>query len=289
MKRGFTLIELVVAIAILAIIAGFAGAIFHVSVDSHRIASANAEIMQKLRALTDQLGRDCAGIRKDAPMAILFRMDPLGKRRDSIAFVADGDFQSVRQYWRMQPDESQVSKTVAGNLASVYYGPAMPSDPNILARKQKMLTYDIALINRPVLSDPDEFLIDSFAAWRIDLNDVTFPDWVAAPMVNPQLEEELPLYMMTGVTEFMIQIADLHPEEKVISWFPADYVFNGGLDRDGDGMFGFYYNIPNDLSISDWRAWFYNWPRAIKFTFTLTDSKNIVPERTFTHIVYIGD
>ncbi|MHC4157360.1 MAG: type II secretion system protein [Planctomycetota bacterium] len=50
MRRGFTLIELVVAVAILALISSFAGAIFSVSIDSHRTAMANAEIMRKLRA-----------------------------------------------------------------------------------------------------------------------------------------------------------------------------------------------------------------------------------------------
>ena len=57
MRKAFTLMEMVVALGILAIVMSFAGVIFRVSVDSHRLALANAEILQKLRAITEQL--DC--------------------------------------------------------------------------------------------------------------------------------------------------------------------------------------------------------------------------------------
>ncbi|MBA7661929.1 hypothetical protein ES703_69949 [subsurface metagenome] len=51
MKRAFTLIELVVAVAILAMVLGFASVIFRVSIEAYRTAGANTEIMQKLRAV----------------------------------------------------------------------------------------------------------------------------------------------------------------------------------------------------------------------------------------------
>ncbi len=66
--KGFTLIELVVAIALLAMVLGFSGLIFKTCIEAHRTAGANSEIMQKLRAITDQLNRDFKGLQKDTPL-----------------------------------------------------------------------------------------------------------------------------------------------------------------------------------------------------------------------------
>ena len=291
-NKAFTLIELVVSVAILAMVASFAGVIFKVSIESYRVTAANAEIMQKLRAVTDQLNRDFAGIRKDAPMAIQFWMDTDGTRTrcDSIAFFANGDFQSVRQYEYRRSDGSQALRTVSGNVASIYYGRRSGPDPNILARKQKILTSDTSLIGSPLLSDADEFLIDSLAVWRVNLNADSFMDWVVnPPRVNPYLpylEEDLPLYMVEGVAEFMIQVFAGVSEDGRFVWLPDDSVF------DDDDIFGFFYNVPLGRAISEGRDNWYdqsmNWPKAIKFTFTLYDSKGIIEGgRTFTHIVYL--
>jgi len=279
MKKAFTLVELVVAIAILAMMSGFAGVIFSVSVDSHRTALANAEIMHKLRAITDQLNRDFAGIRKDAPMAIQFRFD--SARRDSIAFFATGDFQSIRQYWRNDSD-GLAQRTVRGNIASIYYG--LASEPNnILARKQKIFTSDPCLTDWPLMADADEFLRDSLAVWRVNVNDISFANWIAPPFINlDDLERDLPLYMIDGIDDFMIQIGivEIIDSKTIIKWLPESV----------DDVFGFFYNIPTGIEPNNWSDESLNWPKALKFTFTLYDSKGIVKEgRTFTHIVYIDN
>jgi len=291
-NKAFTLIELVVAIAILVLVTSFAGAIFKVSIDSHRTGLANAEIMQRLRAITDQFNRDFKGIRRDAPMAIQFRRDN-GTRRDSIVFFANGDFQSIRQYW-YSGSSGPALRTVSGNVASIYYGQASGPDPNILARKQKILTSDTSLTDSPLLGDPNEFLIDSLAVWRVGLDDANFANWVANPRVDfySYLEEDLPLYMTDGVANFMIQVAEWDQASGIFKWFP---------DSNFAGVFGYFYNVPlNEEEIDDWYDWSASWPRAIRFTFTLCDSRGIIrehdpetgvmrPGRTFTHIVYLGD
>ena len=290
-NKAFTLIELVVAIAILAMMSGFAGVIFNVSVGSHRAALANADIMQRLRAITDQLDRDFKGIRQDAPMAIQFWRDVDGTRRDSITFFANGDFQSIRQYL-YDKGGTPTLRTVSGNVASIYYGRAY-NDPNILARKQKILTSDTSMIYSPLLYDANEFLIDSLAVWRVDLNDISFVDWVTPPDVDPRFEEDLPLYVTGDVNNFMIQVAEWNLGTGTFIWFPdnSDSIFENVLvDSDDNDRFGFFYNVPGGLTIADWTDLSANWPRAIKFTFMLYDSRGIITEgRTFTHIVYIGD
>ena len=292
-NKAFTLIELVVAIAILVLVTSFAGAVFRISIGSHRTGLANAEIMQRLRAITDQFNRDFKGIRRDAPMAIQFRRDG-DTRRDSIVFFANGDFQSIRQYW-YSGSSGPALRTVVGNVASIYYGQASDepgSDPNILARKQKILTSDTSLTDSPLLSDPNEFLKESLAVWRVGL-DANFANWVANPRVDfySYLEEDLPLYMTDGVANFMIQVAEWDGETFI--WFPDNSHFT-------DDIFGFFYNAPITNVPVSWSDESASWPKAVKFTFTLYDSRGIIREcdpetgvmrqgRTFTHIVYLGD
>jgi len=172
--RGFTLIELLVAISILAIALSIAGVIFRVSIESHRAAIANAEVMQKLRAITDQLNSDFKGLQTDAPLLMWFRQDPNdpNQRYDQIMFFAAGDFQSTQLYDGNPPAVPLVpaltGRPIRGNVARVYYGQAQsldsrdntmkyPFDLNrqerLLARRQHILTADPELYVWPSAGD----------------------------------------------------------------------------------------------------------------------------------------
>ena len=169
MRKAFTLIELMVSIAILAIVMSFAGAIFKFGIDSQRVAMANVEIMQKFRAITDQLNSDFAGFRKDGEIFVVWSAAPGGPedpnydrdgyvRFDRIMFFANGDFQS----YRGNP------KVIEGNLARICYtvanrppaGPGLdPVRPPVqrprqraLARTQHVLTADPTLPANPLAS-----------------------------------------------------------------------------------------------------------------------------------------
>src|SRR4030042_6661739 len=113
MRKAFTLIELVVSIGILAMVLSFAGVIFRVSIDSHRTAIANAEIMQKLRAITDQLNADFKSIASSYGGYIGFNTDKYtidgvttNINPDCIDFFTNGDYKSTSQYG---------GKTISGN------------------------------------------------------------------------------------------------------------------------------------------------------------------------------
>jgi prepilin-type N-terminal cleavage/methylation domain-containing protein len=148
--QGFTLVELVVAIGIMGLVILFAGNVFKASIGSYRIASAQAEIMQKFRAITDQLNNDFRGLRKDAPLFIWFQFDPtdINNRLDQIMFFADGDFQSIQTYntytgpgiynGSIIPQPS--GSPVVSNLARIYYGQAQSIDP-----RNNTITYPVAL------------------------------------------------------------------------------------------------------------------------------------------------
>ena len=116
MKKAFTIIELLVATALLAMLIAISGMVFSTAVKAHRTANAAAEVAAKLFALTDQLNRDFQGLRKDMPAAIWFEYDSnTGKRYDQIQFFADGTFSSSRQWG---------GASLEGNTARVYYGHA---------------------------------------------------------------------------------------------------------------------------------------------------------------------
>jgi prepilin-type N-terminal cleavage/methylation domain-containing protein len=115
MRRAFTLIELIVAMGILAMMLSFASVIFKVSIDSHRTAIANAEIMQKLRTITDQIDADLKGLCKDDEIFVIWSAEydsDLGRyvRFDRIVFFCSGDFQSYG-----------TSPMVRGNVARICY------------------------------------------------------------------------------------------------------------------------------------------------------------------------
>jgi prepilin-type N-terminal cleavage/methylation domain-containing protein len=129
-RCGFTLVELMVAVGLLAMIIAFSSIIFRFGIDAHRVSAANAEIMQKARAITEQLNSDLRGLRKDAPLLIWFEQkNTPGEpdRYDQIMFFADGEFSSLQLYGSNgEPvaidDPIQTNaEVIRGNLARIHY------------------------------------------------------------------------------------------------------------------------------------------------------------------------
>jgi len=294
MKKAFTLIELVVTIALLAMVIFFASEIFKVSVDAHRTSGANAEIMQKLRAITDQLNADFKGFR----WSPLFKVDfgfgeseidgqTVGVRSDGILFFANGDFQSTMQHGHTAED-----KTVVGNVGGIFYGLAdVPSyspqerlNPRkkILMRRQTILTADSDWDNMD-LGDAGEYSdekgassLSEVAAKQVSVGDWNTPD-MRALISNRNLDvtntDDLVKYMAKGVDDFSIQY---------VGWEYPDRNFE----------FNEWRPTNDDLRNNEWNdsKIIRIVPSALKFTFKLYDSKGIIKNgKTFTHIVYLGD
>ena len=346
-SKAFTLIELVVTIAILTMVISFTSVIFNVSIDAHRTSAASAEIMQKFRAITDQLNRDFRSLQKDAPLLIWFREDANfidNNRFDQIMFFAAGDFQSIQLY---------NGSPLVGNVARIHYSQAQSRDPfddnmkppwliddereRLLARRRHILTadsdvdlwpynplVDTSFLGRfPQLNPQGRYKNEvyehdslSLAQWKTIMIDdydsnvlsvcFGFPPWVDKR--DPNTFHKL---MCEGVGSFAIQWAywyyDPVPTLSRFRWFPSE-------NPDGDNdtadshfdqwpttdWFGVHFNIPDAYSIGNWfivEDTLYEsgtfdgfYPRALKFTFTLYDSKGIIKNgREFTHIVYLGD
>ncbi|MFC1635983.1 type II secretion system protein J [Planctomycetota bacterium] len=344
-NNGFTLIELLVAIGILAVVISFAGLIFNVSMDAQRTAMANAEIMQKFRAIINQLNTDFRGLSKNSEIFVVWVARPLPananhrdndldgyERFDRIMFFTNGDFQSYK-----------VNPVVRGNMARVCYMIARKNnvraegqdrDERALARTQHILTADAALAG---FLDPNNFSATDWFEWnnRYEYDKMSPETWKRIPwenkkdmlsvitdttvgnstvneqvrgaMVDPADPNSIHMLLCEGVAEFKIQ-----------GWSDTEQRWLPEVDPDGDGDLAdthFYdptdSNVPGVLypypphggvKINHFR----NYPReeideehfgsipglgrALKFTFTLFDSRGIIKDgRTFTHIVYLDN
>jgi len=366
--NGFTLIELMVAIGLLAIVLSFAGVIFNAGINTHRTALANAEIMRKLRAITDQLDSDFQGLCKDAPLMIFFRQEPRSdpNRYDQIMFFADGDFQSTQPYDGDPLVPALTGMPIRGNVARIYYGQAysldrsdgtmkypfyLEKEDRVLARRQHILSADpnlalwpnpadvngtfgaIDLVSGRYGNDVNEHDSLSLAQWQVldtgvydvaggNILDICF-DFL--PYMDVRDARTIHKLMCEGLGSFAVQWAYYDPDYGRFHWFPSD-------DPDGTGayshfdlakvdippaspkvlpgyppgfeVFGAFFNIPGSFKINYWAIpslMRYNpnpsiprrfpsgfYPSALKFTFTLFDSKGVIKQgRTFTHIVYL--
>ncbi len=263
MRKAFTLIELVVAIGVLAMVLSFASAIFKISIDSQRTAIANAEIMQKLRTITDQLDADFKSVMYEYRGSVTFNTETFNiggnsvdVNSDCIAFFTSGDFQSTGQY---------AGRTMAGNVACIFYGQPDPNSfsavpkpqDKILLRRQTILAGDASSDG----SSTGEFYKKSLSEWRVDPQFADPRNWARRPLIDPSdLQTYLTMYLADGVDNFTIEFAEWNPTGQ-LRW-----------TRTKTGT-------PQNINT-----------RAFKFTFTLYDPKGVIENgRTFTHIVYLHD
>jgi len=183
MKKAFTIIELLVAMGLLAVLIAVSAMAFAMAVKAYRTADASSEILVKLQAITDQLNADFAGLQKDMPLAIWCQYDTSsGRRYDQMLFFADGVFQSVGQYDN-DPTAAQNLTIVSGAISRIYYGQADLINfakrslagkavtqnywnANVLSRRQHILTSDTGLVQFPVMDNVS--FISSFAPFALN-------------------------------------------------------------------------------------------------------------------------
>jgi prepilin-type N-terminal cleavage/methylation domain-containing protein len=143
MKKGFTIIELLLAVTLLAILLVVSGAVFRMAAKAYRTAAATGEIARKLRAITDQLDADFRGLRKDGEMLIVWvpvAMDADDKWLDGttagpaapaqidhyacmdrIMFFANGDFYSYNEWPKAPVPLQRPAAVLRGNVARICY------------------------------------------------------------------------------------------------------------------------------------------------------------------------
>jgi len=300
-SRAFTLIELVVAIAILVIVISFAGVIFKVSISSYRTATASAEIMQKLRAITDQLNRDFKGLGKDGYLIIhsqiqtgrseYINWSPADFRADRLFYFTTGDSQS----WFVTNVRSNITKVYFGHDNRSLNVAALPVSEWSLARHVKLIT--------PVFSGPNDCDSLSYAGFKADIP-ATEAD--AASLLTSGIlidiqnnPDDVRGLMCRDVGEILIEWTDgtryPNPDNSLV-WFGFSKARIDGIPPVIAPRPEYATVEQIDMTVPFYRATWtpltpkQYWPKALKFTFTLYDSKEILKQgRPFTHIVYFGD
>jgi prepilin-type N-terminal cleavage/methylation domain-containing protein len=175
-KHGFTIAELMVAVAMMAAVLAGTGYIFKMAIDAQRAANATAEIMRNLRGITDQLNSDFEGLQKDAPFAIWFQQsgwrrvgDP-NTRLDEIMFFAAGDFSSYRNNYGITTTTG--NEVLKGNMARIWYGQGDTKDPKdnppvtVITRPLGLRNAARVLVrNQHILNPNPVYILDAFADW----------------------------------------------------------------------------------------------------------------------------
>lgn len=356
-NNAFTIVEMLVAMALAIIVMGLTSVIFARAVTAFRKAGATIEITRRADAICQQLTSDFRGLRKDGEIFLAWvaapEIDEQGipvtptryQKFDRIVFFADGNFQT----YNPQPSSSGL-KQVTGNLARISYVPAKDNaDTRAAAQKDRKLRI-LSRTQHIVTADTDfNAFPDLTAVWNpadfetknsdYEYQTMTMADWTnlsnppltatnpnaviknniltilsdipgifpiastiteGGPVVDKSVSNTLHNYLAEGVGQFGIQIWR-NDENR---WYPQ-------MDSNGDGDYsdGDYPTTGTDINYGNVDGILYNgtgegnfgtmkadvtWVplkfTALKFTFTLYDSKGLFPEgRTFTHVVMINE
>jgi len=257
--RGFTISELLVAVGLLAAVLAASGIVFHYSMDAQRTAGATAEIMRTLRAITDQINIDFKGLKTDGYL-ILWSDDS----NSALYFFSTGEFQS----WH-DPNRS--------NIARIYFGPSQ-NDSNNLALDMLLLTSGVSNI---------DYNDASFAACQVDIiRDLGEDPCLVVSSNRPRIDitydsNDARRLLAQHVGSFKVEWTSdksSWPDPNRIEWFGRNNP-RGDPNFENTTPYLAYWTPSNQSS----------WPKALKFEFTLSDSKGIIKGgRRFEHIVYIG-
>ncbi|MGD2095876.1 MAG: hypothetical protein PVH77_12785, partial [Phycisphaerales bacterium] len=206
------------------------------------MAAANSEIMQKLRAITNQLDADFEGLRKDGEIFIVWTArkssdpndpdgpDDLGdpneyQRFDRIMFFADGDFQSYGTDPVVGTDPAPgTTSVVHGNLARICYMIARNSDgkralaqdktKRVLARSQHILTANPELKDFP---DPNNLSDEEWLKWinRYQYDKITLAGWKNIPWDNKE-------NILSAITDVNVANSDIDEAIRGLRVEPSD-------------------------------------------------------------------
>ncbi|NLH17968.1 MAG: hypothetical protein GX455_15440 [Phycisphaerae bacterium] len=156
-NKAFTILELLVAMALLVAMMAVSGLVFKMAIDAHRRAEATSELTRRLRAIVNQLDADFKGLRTDCEIFIGWVPVPVDAqgnqlpsntppanahhytRFDKILFYANGNFQTYGQWPFIDP--ALPPDYVWGNTARICYSHA--EDP---VAKANISTLQVPLV-----------------------------------------------------------------------------------------------------------------------------------------------
>ena len=271
MKKAFTITELLVAVGLLAVVLAAAGMVFNYSIDAQRMASATADIMRTLRAITGQINIDFEGLRTDGYLVLRSESD--GNNFDALYFFSTGDFQS----WHDSDRRSNIARIFLGHDRTTFTSRGLQGnlarDAHLLTPGYRGLDYNDANFAACQVDIKNELKEDPNLVLSTDRPDTnSTPDANNVRSLFAQNVGSLKIEWTTDKSSWI--------EPNQIEWFGRDNRNGGAFENPtADPYYLAYWSPLNQPE----------WPKALKFTFTLYDSKGILKGgRRFEHIVYIG-
>jgi prepilin-type N-terminal cleavage/methylation domain-containing protein len=239
MKKAFTIIELLVAMGLLAMLIAISGMVFSTAVKAYRTAGAATEIAAKLQVITQQLDNDFRGLRKEGEFLLVWSpwpeldkdnpiLTPIDKNGDGIPdryvsfdrmlIFADGNFQS---YDAQPTTTAGVTEMVYSNLARVSYifgrneqnkQVTQESNPakHILCRTQHLISDNANLPAFPDISGWNAAKATVFGNdnFRYEFQTMTMEDWFNLPLGGlPSVKED----MLTAILEMTFKPSTVTP------------------------------------------------------------------------------
>ena len=199
LKPAFTLVEMLVAVAMGAALIAAAAGVFALASQAVNTSQANTDIHTQLRILFSWLDRDFARIRLDGPLVIIPQESDLGSgenvRIDQMYFLISGDIRSMD------------APNYSASLAIISYGPDdiidyAPLEPPyhwVFTRRATLIVSDPAASGTDLQQSSFAQLMVEFFAGD------TSGAWGPA-LTKPDLtdNDELPTYLLGNVVSFRI-------------------------------------------------------------------------------------
>ncbi len=163
MRKAFTLIDMLVAVAIMAMVMAMVGVVFRVGIEAYRLSVANAEIMRQFRVISDQLDADFRGLDKSGQIVVVYPADDdptdgeVGESlyADRIMFFSRGDFQvyDKKNNETVVGHQARISYMLARRRATVGGSIVVPEKISPAVRRETLVRSQHILTHNAVLPD----------------------------------------------------------------------------------------------------------------------------------------
>ena len=119
--RGFTMMEMMTAVALLIMVIVAVGIIFRSTGNTVGLSQATSEMLSNVRATQQQIEADVNNIDRNGFLVIRARLDGSGRRYDQFSFLANGPYPNHTGSMAVNP----FSDNTVANSAHVWYGQAI--------------------------------------------------------------------------------------------------------------------------------------------------------------------
>ncbi len=217
-KKAFTIVELLVAMGLLAVMMAVSAMVFAYAVRAQRAAAATSEIMSRVQALTQQLSGDLNGLRKDGEFLIVWQP---AEQVDSKGAIVPNEYISLDRLFLFSSGNAQtfneqetttvnVFKRISSNLSRVCYSfdnkflvnklPDPVVENRLFCRVRHLVTADAEMPAFPNVAgwNPVTFASDEY---KLEYQTMSINEWWNIPNLpgTPTKDEILSIVLNAGV------------------------------------------------------------------------------------------